>query len=78
VIVSEGSRVLAAEFSTELRASFDVELWTLDGAVARKRWAPGKSVVFDAIPAGPIRLVYGRFHQSRPVRRYETEWVSVP
>jgi hypothetical protein len=78
LVVSAGPGLLAAEFTTELRSSFDVELWNLEGAVARGRWAAGRALVFDAVSPGPMRLVYGRFHRSRPGRRYETEWVSLP
>jgi hypothetical protein len=77
-VCSAGPDVVSVEFTPRLQASFDVDMWGSAGLIASGRWSAGRPVMFTKVGAGPVRFVYGQFHRSRPVRRYQTEWIQLP
>jgi hypothetical protein len=78
VVCSAGPDVVSVEFAPNLAASFDVDMFGSSGLIASGRWSAGHPVLFTKVGSGPVRFVYGQFHRSRPVRRYQTEWIQLP
>jgi hypothetical protein len=77
ILAIRGDAVVAVEFSTSLVQQFEVEVCGPKAVLHTGSWTGTRPVKFGPID-GPIRFVYGRFHHSRPVRQYQTEWVLVP
>jgi hypothetical protein len=77
VLAIRGDDVVSIEFSTSLPQQFDVEVCGPNAVLHSGLWTGTRPLQFGPVD-GAIRFVYGRFHHSRPVRQYQTEWILVP